>query len=279
LKFLPNSISILGKAFTEIPSDNFPYRKSLAILLIASTVILAVWLWVLGPFGGVAVLRTQGNFLPPSLWEIFTSFGDFRVLLVFALPFCKRHPRLFWAIVLSLVIGGVFERGIKVIVHLPRPSDMLDSAFPRNAHRYSGHFSFPSGHAVMAFSFVGAFLASWPIWKSFPLLLLACLVGYSRVMLGAHWPIDVLGGAMVGTLSAIIATYASQRWTWGERLGPHHMLVVISLLAVLTLPFLETGDPVTVPLRVVLTLIGTLSILLTYGIPLINCQRRNEGLQ
>jgi len=64
-----------------------------------------------------------------------------------------------------------------------------------------GTYSFPSGHS--AASFAGAWLLCRhyprlaPLWYS-----VAALVGFSRVYLGAHYPGDVLSGAVLGTLLA-----------------------------------------------------------------------------
>jgi undecaprenyl-diphosphatase len=57
--------------------------------------------------------------------------------------------------------------------------------------------SFPSGHA--ASSFACAALLAWltPLPKM-PLFVLAALIAFSRVYVGVHYPLDVLGGAVLG---------------------------------------------------------------------------------
>jgi membrane-associated phospholipid phosphatase len=73
--------------------------------------------------------------------------------------------------------------------------------------------SFPSGHATTAFAlcFVVSFLAP----RSFPWMLgMAVLVGLSRIVVGAHYATDVIGGAIVGVLGAYIVrnVFASRGW-------------------------------------------------------------------
>ena len=68
--------------------------------------------------------------------------------------------------------------------------------------RLPGNPSFPSGHS--ATSFACAYLLGWltPLPKV-PLYVLAALIASSRVYVGVHYPLDVIGGALVGLAVAI----------------------------------------------------------------------------
>ena len=70
--------------------------------------------------------------------------------------------------------------------------------------------SLPSSHATNIFA--AAFFLSFYLRKFWPFFyLIACIVGYSRVYLGVHFPFDVLAGAMAGTLCGLILTWPTDR--------------------------------------------------------------------
>ena len=70
--------------------------------------------------------------------------------------------------------------------------------------------SFPSGHTASAFAFAAAVTTDFP-YLSLPLYGLATLVGYDRVLMGVHYPSDVMGGAVLGLAVGTVVREASLR--------------------------------------------------------------------
>jgi undecaprenyl-diphosphatase len=70
--------------------------------------------------------------------------------------------------------------------------------------------SFPSGHSASAFAFAAGAAKAQPM-LSVPLLVVAALVGYSRVHTGVHYPADVLAGAFIGIGAAELTDHLLDR--------------------------------------------------------------------
>ena len=80
-------------------------------------------------------------------------------------------------------------------------------------------YSFPSGHTAASFA-VGALLfRKLPKRYGIPALVLAALIGFSRLYLGVHYPSDVLAGALLGTG---ISYAAEVFWLAAEELAKKH---------------------------------------------------------
>ena len=64
--------------------------------------------------------------------------------------------------------------------------------------------SFPSGHTAASFATVTALFLAKEKKIALMFLTLSCLIAFSRLYLYVHFPTDILGGALVGILSAVI---------------------------------------------------------------------------
>ena len=113
-----------------------------------------------------------------------------------------RYRAAAWRIFLIIGLAYAIVDGVaKPLIARPRPSIIATDparALPPMPRTYS----FPSGHAASTFGAVVAVSRMWPqgrvLWWA-----LALLVGYSRIYLGHHYPLDVVGGAITGVLIAL----------------------------------------------------------------------------
>jgi undecaprenyl-diphosphatase len=70
--------------------------------------------------------------------------------------------------------------------------------------------SFPSGHSATAFA--GATMLGYFVPRAAPAFyVLAAAIAYSRLYVGAHYPLDVLGGAAIGLATALLLLAAVRR--------------------------------------------------------------------
>lgn len=104
-----------------------------------------------------------------------------------------------WNISISLAFSHVLIHFLKRIANRPRPNITLSNVNTFSISLYDQ--SFPSGHTTAAFSVAASIAFIFPEIGLFAIIM-AGLVGMSRVYLGVHYPTDVLIGALIGIVSA-----------------------------------------------------------------------------
>lgn len=110
-----------------------------------------------------------------------------------------RWAETLFRFLLATLAAGAAVWLLKTWLHFPRPWELLGPQAGLNALPADADASFPSGHAAFAAVVVGT------LWSRFGgrtaravLLLYLASVGLSRVVLGAHFPADVIAGYAVG---------------------------------------------------------------------------------
>lgn len=152
----------------------------------------------------------------------------------------RAYPKDFvWIVVglvLSIVLADQLSSGLlKPLVARWRPSrDPILSEFVHIVHAYTGgKYGFVSSHAANVFA---ASLFTIPLFRnklySIMMLLWCLLVCYSRMYLGVHYPLDILGGAFVGSFSGYLSFWIINKSKKGKYI-PHTLSGVLIPFVVL----------------------------------------------
>ena len=160
-----------------------------------------------------------------SDWYLIPALALFLISGLLALLIPRPAPRRallqmtgLWAFIfVGVGLPGLASNLIKRGIGRGRP-ELFDQIGPlsfQNVFNDWTHQSFPSGHATTAFA--GCFVFSFISPRWFPwMLAFALAIGLSRIVVGAHYPTDVIAGAVVGTLGtyAVRYVFAARGWVF-----------------------------------------------------------------
>lgn len=189
-------------------------------------------------------LNDLGHSFKPLFWQCLTYLGDGRLLILLALLLAMRRPQVFWALVLVALMGLLVTQGLKPLVKALRPASVLEAGSFVQMGKLLYLHSFPSGHSLSIAAFAGilwVLFSSW-LWR-LGLLLLALAVGLSRVVVGAHWPVDVATGLVLGLGLAWCALWLAGRLRFGLRPLGHGLGILLCLGSSYSLIFDDGGYP------------------------------------
>lgn len=156
---------------------------------------------------GADILRFFTRIRSPILnnvFEVITISTESGVLLlvIAIIYWCvnkKLGQKLGSILLFSMTVNGL----IKNIAKVARPFD-LEGVVALRKHTATG-YSFPSGHTQAATTF-------WSIWMMhvakrwlyyFGTIMIA-LIGLSRIYLGVHWPMDIMGAIVIGMICSAV---------------------------------------------------------------------------
>ena len=203
-------------------TERQPVKSGQLRFIAALLALTAIWLAMLvGGDGPVDQSMYRALYVGqhPTLVPIarfFTTLGDPTVLIsasvvIAALLWFAGHRHLPFAFVAITMLGRTLSEAQKYWIGRARPDLEAHLVVVKTS-------SFPSGHANSSMIFylmLALVLASGTKWRGIAVagaLIMSAMVGLSRVMLGVHWPSDVIGGWAFGLLWVLLTLKLGQRW-------------------------------------------------------------------
>jgi len=154
----------------------------------------SLFVWIHNFSGRWAVLDYFAIFC--AEWLPYILFAAFLLLVAYQLG-SRRKLYLFAEGALAVILSrGIITTTIQFFYYHPRPFEVYGFA-PLIAESGS---SFPSGHAAWFFALAMAVWFAnrkWGWW----FFAAATLIGIARIYAGVHWPLDIIGGAVIGVAS------------------------------------------------------------------------------
>jgi membrane-associated phospholipid phosphatase len=152
------------------------------------------------------------SWLDRVMW-LLTQLGNMLTALLLAgLFFALNQRGLAVEVILGTLTLWLLVETIKVLTDRARP--FLDLEQTRVIGWQERGRSFPSGHTAQTF-FLMTVISHWfqlGLGATVALYAVAALVGFTRMYVGAHYPRDVIGGAVLGCVWGILATLVDPYW-------------------------------------------------------------------
>ncbi len=171
----------------------------------------------------IDINSTLGQF--PSLMLNLTQLGDALIFLSFLTLLIIYAPKFWESLISAFIVSAILSKFLKVLFSVPRPAAILDNeTFIIIGKKLVGHSSLPSGHSITTFTIITVLMyAFMPKKISSKVAWIILLIGLgfiiisTRVGVGAHFPLDVIIGGIIGYISGLIGIFISKNdklWAW-----------------------------------------------------------------
>lgn len=151
-----------------------------------------------------------------------------------------------WEALLSAsLVSLLFSTVLKNLFLVPRPANVFDNtSFIIIGKTAVGHASLPSGHSitvfttlsVLLFAFMPKLLKNKILWV-FSIISIGLIIVFTRVAVGAHHPLDVIIGSIIGFISGLIGIFISRSykiWSWIDNKKYYPIFILLILVAIIS---------------------------------------------
>jgi len=152
------------------------------------------------------------RWLDRVMWLATQTGNGVTAFFLAGLLFVLNYRSLAVEVILGTLTLWLVVETLKALTDRARP--FLDLEETRIIGWRERGRSFPSGHTAQTF-FLATMLGrqlQLGIWGTIALYAVAALVGFTRMYVGAHYPRDVIGGAVLGSVWGILATLVDPYW-------------------------------------------------------------------
>lgn len=193
----------------------------------------------------------------PKLQFNLTQLGDVLIFFPIITIFIIYAPKLWEALLTSAILSLLVSAILKKLFSVPRPAAMFDNeSFVIIGETLTGRTSLPSGHSIVAFIVITILLFAFMPKKnrhkiswSLLILTLGFVIAFSRVGVGAHYPLDIIVGSTIGYIIAILGIHVNNQvgcWTWikNKKYYPIFMLILVIWGGVIVTKILANNLPI-----------------------------------
>ena len=240
-------------------TEHFVCLFAAMLLFVALTIFV-----VFGYHSGFVWLNQLGGNIPQTFWSTVTLLGDTHVAVALTLFLIFKHKQLLPAALIATIPATLIAQSFKRGIPIDRPFSVLPEDSFVQIGRVLEMGSFPSGHTMTAAVWVGLFiLFTRKTYLSYLFALILLLAGTSRIMVGAHWPVDVLVGASIGLLCAFVGYKVAMHFKLGEHKYSQALLFIFPLYACYKVIEHNGGYPLGHPYIVAVIIVAIVYFLLT----------------
>lgn len=190
-------------------------------------------------------LNSKLSEFPNTLFNL-TQFGDELIMLSFLALFIVYAPKIWESLISASLVSAIFSVILKRIFAVPRPAAVFDNnSFVIIGKALTGHSSLPSGHSITVFTILTVLLFAFMpqklkykiLWFFF-IIIGGFILVFTRVGVGAHYPLDVIIGSVIGYISGLTGIFINEKykiWNWVNNKKYYPIFILLFLISCISI--------------------------------------------